>query len=362
VPSNTPAIRLVVTFGWALLAATPARAHQSSIVYLDLAPAGRELRVTFQISNKDLPPMLGADSEVAVEKSQIDVPAVRDYLTKKVTVENAGFACEPGGAELSTLDRSEGFFAVVHITWACKRTVSDGKFRYDLFFDLDPRHQGFARVGESQHIFRATDRELVLSRPVTLWDHLSDYLLLGVEHIFTGYDHLAFLFGLLLVAGWTRLSDGLRYVIGVVTAFTVAHSITLVSAGLGWLRLPTTVVEPAIALSIAYVAVENLAVRQPRGRWLLTFAFGLVHGFGFASVLRDIGLPPRGLVLSLLSFNFGVELGQLVVVTLVAPLLWLLRTRQKQVRVGGSILLLALSTLWFFERVLDKSLLGGWLG
>jgi hydrogenase/urease accessory protein HupE len=304
----------------------------------------------------------GADSEEGVDKSQLDGPRIRDYLARHITVENAGFSCEPGGAEVSTLDRAGGFFAVVKMSWSCKRTLSDGKLRYDLFFDLDPRHQGFARMGESQHIFRAADRELVLSRPVTLWNHLSDYLLLGVEHIFTGYDHLAFLFGLLLVAGLARLRDGLRYVIGVVTAFTVAHSLTLVSAGLGWLRLPGHVVEPAIALSIAYVAVENLVVKQPKHRWLLTFAFGLIHGFGFASVLRDIGLPPRGLVLSLLSFNLGVETGQLVVVTLLAPLLWLSRAHAQRLRVGGSVALLALSSLWFLERVLGRSYFGGWLG
>jgi hypothetical protein len=249
---------------------------------------------------------------------------------------------------------------------------------------------------------------------VTLFDHVRDYLVLGIEHIFTGYDHLAFLFGLLAVAGFDKLRSGLRYVLGVVTAFTVAHSLTLISAGLGWFRLPSSYVEPAIALSIAYVAVENLLVAQPRHRWLETFGFGLVHGFGFASVLRDIGLPPRGLVLSLLSFNVGVEAGQLAVVSLVAPALYLfahwgeknlraflgvmalaaaaiaLLSRfelplvslcavalgapllimlllprlgyRKTIRLGGSTVLLLLSSLWFFERVLGRSWCGGWLG
>ena len=178
-----------------------------------------------------------------------------------------------------------------------------------------------------------------------------------MEHIFTGYDHLAFLFGLLLVATSRGLRGGARYILGIVTAFTVAHSFTLIAAGLGWVRLPSRFVESAIALSIAYVAVENLAVREPKHRWLLTFFFGLVHGFGFASVLAEIGLPPSGVIPSLVSFNVGVELGQLTVVCAVAPiLLWLVPRYQQSARVRtfGSIVLFVLSTYWFFERVLGK--------
>jgi hypothetical protein len=392
-----------------LLVGGVARAHQSSVVYLEIAPEGREVAVTFQIANLDLGPIFGVDR--AVEKSE--VKPVFDYLATHVSVDNDGFACEPRDEGQTLLDRADGFFAVAKIRWSCKRTLANARLVYNLFFDIDPRHQGLARVGSDQHVFRNDARELKFSRTVTLWDHVRDYLILGIEHIFTGYDHLAFLFGLLVVASWERLRGGLRYVLGVVTAFTVAHSITLVSAGLGWVRLSPRLVEPAIALSIAYVAVENLVVAEPRFRWLLTFGFGLVHGFGFASVLRDIGLPPRGLVLSLLSFNVGVELGQLAVVAMVAPALWLFarwRFEGKQlaglaalsalavailsrfdlplvslaavavggpililvwlprigyrrtIRTGGSIILLLLSTLWLFERVLQRSFFGGWLG
>jgi hypothetical protein len=314
--------------------------------------------------------------------------------------------------------RTGGFFAVIEERWACKRTLAEAAMRYDLFFDLDPRHQAFVELrlaGEPprQTVLRAKARELLLERPVSLWDHARDYLGLGVEHIFTGYDHLAFLVGLLLVVSFSSLASGLRHVLGVVTAFTLAHSITLIAAGLGWARLEPRVVEPAIALSIFYVAVENLLVPRPRFRWLLTFAFGLVHGFGFASVLREIGLPARGLVLSLLCFNVGVELGQLTVVALVAPVLWLLARGPlgrrellliaalgglafalfcavglpprsvavvvlggplalawavprvgyaRAVRRAGSLALAALASFWFLERVLERSFLSGALG
>jgi HupE / UreJ protein len=338
-----------------------ARAHQSSITYVEVAAEARTVRVTLQISNRDLYEAVGVDKDRAVTRAEVEGARDRllDYVVARVQVTNGGAACAPATRDLGFADKSDGFFAVPRIDYVCKRTAAAVAVRYDLFFDLDPMHQGLARVvlpgqPERQHIFRGAARELHLDRPVGLWDHLRDYLVLGMEHIFTGYDHLAFLCGLLLVAGARGLRGGLRYILGVVTAFTVAHSVTLIAAGLGWVRLPSRFVESAIAISIAYVAVENLAVREPRNRWLLTFFFGLVHGFGFASVLAEIGLPPSGVIPSLVSFNVGVELGQLCVVIAVAPiLLWLVpRYRlEARVRTVGSAVLLVLALWWFFERI-----------
>jgi hypothetical protein len=308
----------------------------------------------------------------AVSRDEVQAARARlfDYLSARVRVHNDGADCPPEPRDLGFADKSDGFFAVASIDYVCRRTAAAVAVDYNLFFDLDPMHQGLARITlpgqpERQHVFRGAARQLRLDRPVTLWDHLRDYLVLGMEHIFTGYDHLSFLFGLMLVAAARGLRRGASYVLGIVTAFTVAHSVTLLCAGLGLVRLPPRIVEPAIALSIAYVAVENLVVVEPRRRWLLTFGFGLVHGFGFASVLAEIGLPPSGVVPSLLSFNVGVELGQLCVVAAVAPLLLWLVPRlglAERVRAVGSMVLLCLSTLWFFERVLGRAFLGGRLG
>ena len=164
--------------------------------------------------------------------------------------------------------------------------------------------------------------------------------MLGIEHILTGYDHLLFLLGLLVVC--TRP----RVVLTIVSCFTLAHSVTLALAGLGWVRLPSRVVEPLIAASIAYVGIENVVrgwrgrgkhardggdgsgADDPPGRWAVTAGFGLVHGFGFASALQATGLGQNGtsIVVPLLSFNLGVELGQLGVAAVALPLLWRLRT------------------------------------
>lgn len=177
------------------------------------------------------------------------------------------------------------------------------------------------------------------------------FLVLGVEHILTGYDHVVFLLALLLAGGafWNTAK--------IVTSFTLAHSITLALAALDVVRIPSSVVEPMIAVSIVYVGVENLLRDDLRWRWLLTFAFGLVHGFGFASVLRELGVGAAGVgvVVPLVSFNLGVELGQIGIMLLVLPLIWKLRSQPFFVVrcVPACSLLVALvGGYWLLQRTL----------
>jgi len=178
------------------------------------------------------------------------------------------------------------------------------------------------------------------------------FLMLGVEHIATGYDHLLFLFALLLMA------PAFRQAALLITSFTVAHSITLGLATLDLLHVPSKYVEPLIAASIVYVGVENLIRRDgPRGRWLLTFAFGLVHGLGFASVLRELGVGAgaTGVVMPLLSFNLGVEAGQIAIVAIALPLIWLARKFPAGARYGvpmASSVVVALGGWWLLERTI----------
>ena len=176
---------------------------------------------------------------------------------------------------------------------------------------------------------------------------LRSFLALGIEHIFTGYDHLLFLVGLLLLGGrfWSLVK--------IVTAFTVAHSVTLILAALGVIHVSSRIVEPAIALSIAYVGAENLFLKSTDRRWMIAFAFGLIHGFGFASILREMGLPKEGLVLSLLSFNVGVEIGQMAVVAVVLPIVLLVRRQswQRWAVNAASLAIAGMGLYWFVARV-----------
>jgi YD repeat-containing protein len=177
------------------------------------------------------------------------------------------------------------------------------------------------------------------------------FLLLGVEHIVTGYDHLVFLLGLLIVGGSFRSS------VKIITAFTVAHSVTLALATLDMIRLPASVVEPLIAASIMYVGVENIVRRDLSRRWILAFVFGLIHGCGFASVLRELGIGASGsaVAVPLLSFNLGVELGQVAIAALVLPLIWKLKQRasyEPRYVPAGSVLVSLAGGYWLVERLL----------
>ena len=177
------------------------------------------------------------------------------------------------------------------------------------------------------------------------------FLRLGVEHIWTGYDHLLFLFALLVVC------RSFRAIVAIITCFTLAHSLTLALATLNVVNLPSRFVEAAIAASIVFVGLENLVRRgeEPKGRWALTFAFGLIHGFGFASVLRELGVGQggQGLVMPLFTFNLGVEIGQVAVAAIVLPVVWRLRKNEKFLRRGVpalSAVVAAAGLYWLLER------------
>ncbi|MEX0283145.1 MAG: HupE/UreJ family protein [Paracoccaceae bacterium] len=188
------------------------------------------------------------------------------------------------------------------------------------------------------------------------WEVLQSYLYLGVEHILLGLDHLAFVLTLLLLIG------NVRRLIGAVTAFTLAHSVTLGAAALGWLSIPGPPVEAVIALSILFVASEILHKDEGsprlsrRAPWLVSFGFGLIHGLGFGSALTEIGLPPGEVVLALLAFNIGVELGQILFIIACLTLWAILRQmiRPQLVPRLENVVVYAVGSLaafWFFERL-----------
>jgi hydrogenase/urease accessory protein HupE len=226
-----------------------------------------------------------------------------------------------------------------------------------LMFPYDAAHQTFVNVYEGDAVISQAilgkDRPQLDYFPGTGQGTLAvirKFAAAGIHHILIGPDHLLFLVGLLLLGG------SLRRLLLVVSAFTAAHSVTLSLAALNIFSPPARMVEPAIALSIIYVGADNLTVRGGRDvRGWIAFAFGLVHGFGFASVLREMDLPPRALGWSLFSFNVGVEIGQLLVVIAVASLLAAVRARSeaagRRLAFAGSVVVIAAGAFWFIERV-----------
>jgi hypothetical protein len=179
------------------------------------------------------------------------------------------------------------------------------------------------------------------SRVKTAWT----FIRLGIEHIFTGYDHLAFLLGLLVATA------SIGSLVRIITSFTLAHSITLALATFNLVILPTRLTESLIALSIAYVAMENLLDFRAMKRYYITFFFGLIHGFGFSNVLREMDLPKASLALSLFSFNAGVEIGQITFVVLIFPLVQdLVSSGWKRLKPAVSIGVACLAVYWFVQR------------
>ncbi len=241
------------------------------------------------------------------------------------------------------------------ISFRCPQDIRDAVLKDRMFDAVGDAHHVIVVVtwtgGSLSHAFAKDAPEATIrigpgtaEAPPTA----TGFFVLGVEHIATGYDHLLFLLALILCGG--RLIELLK----IITAFTIAHSLTLGAAALDLVTLPSTMVEAVIALSIAYVAFENLYPRYAVSRrWAVSFLFGLVHGFGFSSVLKEIGLPKDSLLLSLLNFNLGVEAGQLVAVLIVVPLLAWLRSTPFEARVVRSVSLavLVVGVGLFVERV-----------
>lgn len=282
----------------------------------------------------------------ATPASKVDPAALPALLRQHLSLTADGQPC--------TVDDGKD----LTLRFQCPQAIHQAVLQDRMFDAVGDAHHVIAVVtwtgGSLSHAFAKDAPEANISinagnagaegRPATA----TGFFLLGVEHIATGYDHLLFLLALILCGG--RLVELLK----IITAFTVAHSLTLGAAALDLVSLPSALVEAVIALSIAYVAFENLYPRYAMSRrWAISFLFGLVHGFGFSSVLKEIGLPKGSLLLSLLNFNLGVEAGQLVAVVIVVPLLAWLRSTPFEARVVRlvSLLVLAVGLGLFVERV-----------
>jgi HupE / UreJ protein len=330
--------------------ASPARAHEGGTNgYAVITIEEARVRYRLTLWPAALPAAVGEEMRRARAGDAASRERLLGVVRDKVMLAVEGRRCQPGpGTIAPTEAAAESLTFLVDFTCAAERR--ELLIRDDLFDVLGADYHTLARIEAPDQVrqfaFTPETRESRVLPGVT---GVASFVRLGVEHILTGWDHLLFLLVLLLRGGgWLSL-------VKIITAFTVAHSVTLALAVLEVVALPDRLVEAVIALSIAAVAAENLFLRPVVSRrWLVSFAFGLVHGFGFSSVLRDIGLPTEGLVLSLLGFNAGVELGQALVVAVALPALTLLRTTRWEARVtrSASLATLLVGAVLFVERTL----------
>ena len=364
-----------------LLCTLPAMAHKASDSYLALDIKGSAVSGQWDIALRDIDFALGLDGDGNGEITWGELRARHDDITAWAL---GRLALQRGGTCALQVDdhqvdsHTDGAYAVLQISGRCPASTGDLILDYRLLFELDALHRGLLRLNldsTTQTAVLAPERQTQTFSAgavshLTRLAQFGQYLREGVWHIWIGFDHILFLLSLLLPAvlvheagrwrGVARFGEALREVLWVVTAFTAAHSITLSLAALGVVELPSRLVESAIAASVVLAAANNLKPLVERRRWMVAFGFGLIHGFGFASVLVELGLPPETLVLSLLGFNLGVEVGQLAIVAAFLPVAYVLRNSRlyrQGVFVGGSLITLAIALVWLIERAFDLKLI-----
>jgi hypothetical protein len=358
-----------------------AHAHKPSDSYLSITVSeGGALSGRWDIALRDLDFAIGldADGDGAITWGEVrakhaDIAA---YALARLALrgdDDQPCSVQVGAQMLD--DHSDGTYSVLPLTIACATPPSRLSIGYTLFADLDPQHRGLLNLRA-----RGLARSAVLDPQAppqsfqlgeaNRWAQFVDYLREGVWHIWVGFDHILFLLSLLLPAVMTWQASRWQPVAGfrpafwdvfrIVTSFTVAHSITLSLAALGIVALPSRLVESAIAASVMVAALNNLRPVVEGRRWMVAFGFGLIHGFGFASVLTELGLPRDTLVLALVGFNLGVECGQLAIVALFLPLAYGLRASRfyrRTVMMGGSLGIAGIAGIWLAERVFGFKLL-----
>lgn len=378
-----------------------AYAHKPSDSYLQVtiqnaiqADTAQLIKAQWDIALRDLDYAIGLDenanSEITWQEVLSKKNAIFAYSLARLNVQNNQLACNLAPKQLLIDNHTDGAYAVIKFTINCKNNVQILCFNYSLFADLDPSHRGLLKLDYSDThnsnlstkntgIIKTLTKTAIfgpdhavqfftLSSPSRLAE-FQEYVIEGIWHIWTGFDHVLFLVSLLLPAvmvysakSWQpsqHLKTTFFDVLKVVTAFTVAHSITLTLATLQVIVLPSRWVEATIAASVILAAMNNIFPFLLKKRWLAAFIFGLVHGFGFAAVLGDLGLHKGALIIALIGFNVGVEIGQIVILSAFVPIAYALRQSwfyKHIIFYGGSIIIAIIASLWFTERIFNVAL------
>jgi hydrogenase/urease accessory protein HupE len=343
-------------------------AHPPGLSSVDLVirAAQLDVKVTFALQDIEAFSPMDSDLDAEVSDAERDAakPAIAKLLAEQLRINVDGKDYAPAEPGLVSFDEQNN----AHVEFHYQAAPQQQLLLQSKFLALLPEgHQQYLTIRNangktlSEKMLGKNDNQISIPlADIANGDqqapaHSSfaafvDFLKLGIEHIVTGYDHLLFLFALLAVTHsfWPAIK--------IITFFTVAHSITLACAGLNLIELPSSFVEPFIAATIIYVGVENV-IRgdHPKGRHWLTFGFGLIHGFGFASVLREMEISSgdTGILLPLLSFNLGIETGQIAVASVVLPMIWWLNNKPaiaEKFLKGCSVLVSLMGAYWLLER------------
>ncbi len=338
-------------------------AHETKLSSSHVELSGNSISIDIEMNVRDLEVAL--DLDLSDDQGFPQMEFVRDSSESigRYVRENTHLLCEESKPLIQEVGaiKIEGDHVILSIVSACSSGTLPTSYDVNLFKEVDPSSRHMVTVAGDQEFVSLLDantsRVSFIKGDASLLDLVLKFIISGVEHIAIGFDHIAFLIAVIV------LGRSFWQLVKIVTAFTIAHSLTLSLAVLDVVSMPSSIVEPLIALSIVYVALENFFVKDISRRYWITFIFGLIHGFGFASVLKDYGLPENGLVWALASFNVGVEVGQVLIVA-ISVLTWklLIRLRylgnstygshrQRMFRLTVSSVVLIFGLAWFIERV-----------
>ncbi len=356
-----------------------AHAHKASDAYLQIDAGDQGLTLRWDIALRDLDAAIDLDTDEDGRLTWGEVkaawPRIQTYAMDRLRID--GCALRPAAEALALERRNDGAYAVMQLASDC-RLAQAPVIHYTLFREVDPTHRGIAKIqlpGQPVALTLLDPTRAALPGATAEPAHAAPtgalgFLREGVRHILTGYDHVLFLLCLLLPSvmrrspqGWRpveRFSQAVWPVVAIVSAFTVAHSITLGLAAMKLVTLSPAFIEPAIAVTIILAALDNIWPIFPVRRVVVTFVFGLIHGFGFAGVLAELNLPTADFAWALLQFNLGLELGQLLIVVAATTVLFLLREQPRYrgwVIRGGSMAALLVGVVWLIERTANLSIL-----
>lgn len=357
------------------MSCTALQAHVSSTAYLNLEPSGSEstadivYNAEYELALRDLALLVDIDSNQDNQVSWAEVKSqktlIEQLITAQLTLETGAQSCKITNFAPLAINTRGGFnYLYTNFELGCAEPISE--LNYQILADIDANHRLILTQADSNlpvQVLAVGQNPLGADADTSLLSTAINFLKSGVHHLLIGWDHLLFLFVLLIPAVYirkqkqlvavTKPGAALIEVFWIATSFTVAHSITLSLAALGIIIIPAWFIESLIALSIAFAALNNLVPMLRVRAVYLAFVFGLIHGFGFANVLVDLPLATSERVLALLSFNVGIELGQLVFIALVFPIALLLRhTRFYKLVIfyAGSLISILIALWWFAER------------
>lgn len=367
-------LKIVIALGLSLPFAGIAVAHVASNGFLMVHVAGQQLDGSFELSIRDVELAIGVDANHDAKVTWGELRAterlLRQYLAEHLRFESQSANCELTFQTLQVNERVDGNYAWLPFRAQCPSSVRQLAIRYSLMQDIDPSHRGLLTLSSDSQVQTAVLGGGQAAESFTLgvssrWRAFVEYLRAGVSHIWSGIDHLLFLLSLLLPAVLLRrrghwepvpqARPAFISILRVVTAFTLAHSLTLSLAALDVVRLPSRLTESVIAASILVAALNNILPLVANSRARIAFSFGLLHGFGFASVLADMGLPHGARLISLLAFNLGIEAGQLALVLTVMPLVYSMRAAvlyRRLVMPWGSAVIAAIALVWLVQRAM----------